>query len=262
MNGGTVQAITGNGLNTSNLNVTGNFTPTFAITNVGTINVNAGGNFTVNPGLEPTGFTGFTVAAGGNLNLNTNFTVPDGATLTNAGTFAMNGFNLLMGTGSTFNSNSNLTTSGSIQRASPATGYTLNVGGGTLSVDNPISGYTTFNVNTATAELNNGGSLSSVALNNGTFTIKGGTITGDIIQTAPASILNINTAFTAPATINVDTLNVNNGGTFTPNATVRANVALNINQGGDIIVYKQYCGAGRCYQRGYNNTYDKSSTYY
>jgi hypothetical protein len=195
----------------------------------------------------PTGFTTFSVNVGDILNLATNFTVPDGATFTNTGNMEMNNNNLLMGTGSTFNSNSNLSTTGNIQRATPTGGaYDFAVeNGSTLTVNDPITGNNTMSVaGGSTVVLSNGGSLNGISLNDGTFTINGGTFTGDITSLGGATALNINNAFTAPGAVNVNTLNVRSGAIFTPNATVTTNTALHIFDGGTLLSTYDIAGAG------------------
>jgi len=157
MNGGTVtQAITGNGAPTSILNVTGAFTTTAAITNVGSINVAAGQ---------------------------------------------------------------------------------------TLTVNNPIIGYIGLTVNNGSSVvLDNGGNLSNgIALGNGTFTFKGGSYTGDVVG-GVGSAMNVNSILVPPGAITTDTLDINAGGVFTPSINVVTNTALNVLQGGTLLLTDNIVG--------------------
>lgn len=253
MNGGTVtQAITGNALPTSILSITGTFTPMAAITDVGSINVSTGGNFIINPGFVPTGFTNLTVSTGGILSLGTHFTVPAAATVSNTGTFAMNGFNLFMGDNSILNTGT-LSTSGSIRLLNGignfignGTEYVLNVQTGeTLTVNNPISGYTALTVaNGASVILNPGGSLSNgITLNNSTFTFNGGTYIGNVVG-GGGSVMNVNSALVAPGIITIDTLNINSGTTFISSNPITTNAALNIRPGATLFLINDIGGAG------------------
>jgi fibronectin-binding autotransporter adhesin len=252
---------TGNviGAGNSTMDVYGNFSVPGTV-NVNTLNVHNGGTFTTNALTSIT--TLLNVDAGGTLLLGSDLTMPGASTLTNAGILTMNGHNLLMGSNSTFNSNSNLTPTGSIGFATGSTGYTLNVGAGsTFTVNNSVSGYTALNViANSTLVLNNGGILSNgVALNNSIFTINGGTLSGNITTTGSPSTLNINTTFTPPGVVNVDTLNVNNGATFTPNTTVTTNTALNVNPGTTLLLTNNIGGAGTVFNAG-TITHTQSAT--
>lgn len=239
MNGGTVTGIIiGDGTVNSNLDVSGAFAPTTVITNVGKINVKPGGNLTINPGFVPVGFQALNIDALGDLTLGTNFTVPTNVTLTNNGTVTMGGNNILMNTGSTLTNNGTLSTTGTIGLAGGATSYNLNVGnGGLFTVNNAVSGYTALAVTTGgTVVLNNPGSLSNgIALNNGVFTYNGGVFNGNVTDTG-ASTMNVNGNFGIPGTVAVNTLNVNNGGTFTSNASTAITTLLNVDNGGTLLL--------------------------
>lgn len=155
MNGGAVtQAI--NGLANSALNVTGAFTPTAAITNVGSINVAAGQTLTVNTPI--TGYTGLTVADTGSVVLNNGGNLSNGITLGNS-TFTFNGGtysgDVVGVAGSEMNVNSTLTAPAAITADTlninpggvftPSANVTTNVGlnvfqGGTLLLTNNLGG--------------------------------------------------------------------------------------------------------------------------
>lgn len=228
----------------STFNSNSNFAPTGVISaNAGTYTFNVGNNSTLTVNNPITGYNLLSIAAGSTVLLTNNLVNPAGSTITNAGTFTMGGFNLSMGNGSTFNSNSNFTTTGSILAS--AGNYTFNVGGGTLTVNSPISGYSNLNVNGgSTVVLNSAGSLSNgITLTGSTFTINGGTFSGNIVNGGGASILNVNTAFTAPGTVAVNTLNINNGGTFTPGSAVTVASILNVNAGGTLALTNNIGGS-------------------
>lgn len=139
-------------------------------------------------------------------------------------------------------SNSSLSTSGSISSNGGVYNLTLE-NAGTLTVNNPISGYEELNVNNGcTLILNSGGSLSNgIVMDDGTVTINGGTLSGDITG---GDILNINTAFVAPGTVQVNTVNVNSGGTFTPGTALELGDVLNVNSGGTLLLTNNIQGFG------------------
>ncbi len=143
------------------------------------------------------------------------------------------GVNLGNGTALTIN-NSSLSTSGSIL-ASAGT-YSLTVeNGATLTVNNPISGYSVLNVYYVTSNLilNNGGSLSNgIVMDDATFTINGGTFSGNIF----GGNVNVNSTFTAPGTVQTNILNVNSGATFTPGSALTLEDVLNVNAGGTLLL--------------------------
>ncbi len=178
---------------------------------------NAAATFTID--TAPTNFDNFTNTAGTVL-LNTD--LPVVGDLVNAGTFNMNNHNMTVGNGIAVTNTGIWSTSGTVSEI--AAGYTFAVGnGGVFTVNNPVSGYTSFTVDAGgTTTVNTGGSVADV-ISNGVLNYNGGTISGNI---SGAGTMNINGQFspTVGQTITAQQFIINPGGLLDFTVQVNGNL--------------------------------------
>ncbi len=236
MNGNTITGNPGSVLTFSN-----SFSATSLISNVPTININ-GGTFTAN--TVPTGFTALNIGQNGVLALGVDFTIPANATLTNAGSLNMGGFNLWAQTGAILAINGGtLITSGTIAPVSGAGGYSISVANnGVLAVNNAVSGYNSFLIaNGGTVSLNSGGSLLNL------ITLSGGGILnangGSSNNITGLGTVNVNSAFNPTGTISVGSINVNSGGALTVSNPITVANGLTVNSGGILYLDNDVMGS-------------------
>lgn len=162
--------------------------------------------------------------------LNTNLIIPAGNAYVNAGLLNLNGYAVVLGAASSLTTTGPILANGPIYSSGGVYNLAVN-NNGLLIVSNGVSGYNNLAVAVGgTLSLNNRGNLSNaLALNGGTLNLNGGTYRGNV--TGVNGIVNVNSLFTPPGSINAGTININDGGKLNSTRNVSANI-WNINKGG------------------------------
>lgn len=245
------------------------FTVMNAITGATTFAVGANASTVINSGGSVINSSNFSIASGATTQVNAGGAISlisSGTLNINGGTLNMNGGSLVGNVNGNSIASSLLSVTGSYSTDGSITNVpTISLTGGNMSINNSITGFNNFNVDsTSTATVNSGtiagtnfnnngtvtlagGNMTlsnpSGFLDNGTLTLAGGILNNPIISTNVNSILNINSSF-------VPSHNITNVGTINNNATTLVNAGIsitgfsNFTNAGSLTLYGTITGTG------------------